>query len=155
MNTKISETLVHMNAGMSYSLLPVKPGIGISTAGGRQVWDENLMIWRENWVLGNWSRTRLNQVNLDLKEERDCFCFQDKVFLWHFPWSYTVLPWSPKGQRASGLWNLSFKWEDGLWIRSSWRECTHWSSSAGKCLRKAHCNLSGTGWFGGRDSRAH
>ena len=37
MNTKISETPVHMSAGMSYSLLPVRPGMGVSTAGGRQV----------------------------------------------------------------------------------------------------------------------
>ena len=37
MNTKISETPVHMNAGTSYSLLPVRPGMGISTEEGGQV----------------------------------------------------------------------------------------------------------------------
>ena len=129
MNTKISETPVLMNVGMSYSLLPVRPGMGISTAGGRQVWDENVLIWREDCVPGSQSPT---QANLDMLEEGGCFSFQDKVILWHFPWSYTVLPWSPKGQRVSGPWSLSLKGENKLWSNWPWGESANWSQFCSK-----------------------
>ena len=35
---------------MSYSLLLVRPGTGISTSGKRQTGYENSLIWREDWV---------------------------------------------------------------------------------------------------------
>ena len=47
---EISEILVYMNTSMSYSLLLVRPGTGISTSGKRQTGYENSLIWREDWV---------------------------------------------------------------------------------------------------------
>ena len=47
---EMSEILVYMNTTMSYSLLLVRPGMGITTSGRRQAGYENSLIWREHWV---------------------------------------------------------------------------------------------------------
>ena len=44
-------------------------------------------------------------MNLDLKEEGDCFCFQDKVILWHFPGPALSYP----GPLKDGIRSLELK----------------------------------------------
>lgn len=50
-------------------------------------------------------------MNLDLKEEGDCFCFQDKVILWHFPGLVLSYP----GPLKDGIRSLELKPQVGRW----------------------------------------